>query len=216
MITVPELVEEYVKRSPYLEESLAHGLINLSSLARLIQPQIRKKLLKDIQLGAIVMALKRLANKKYPEDSKLASILQNLGDITVRSNLIEYTFSNSSTLAFKQSLLFQYIAQEKISFLAVTDGVFESSMFVSSNLEEQIEKIFNDEKLLHKISALSSITIVIPKEAVYVPGVYYSILKCLAWEGISFVEVVSSFTELTIFIESKNVDQAFSVLKSLT
>ena len=63
---------------------------------------------------------------------------------------------------------------------------------------------------------LSAITIILPKEAVFVPGVYYSVLKALAWEGINFVEVVSSYTELTIILQNSNVDRAFSVLKNLS
>ena len=63
---------------------------------------------------------------------------------------------------------------------------------------------------------LSAITLILPKEAVFVPGVYYSVLKALAWEGINFVEVVSSYTELTIILQNSNVDRAFSVLKNLS
>ncbi len=63
MITVPEVVEEMVKESPFLEEALEADLINLSSLARQMQKEIQKKLYKDIQIGAIVMALKRLLPK---------------------------------------------------------------------------------------------------------------------------------------------------------
>ena len=63
-----------------------------------------------------------------------------------------------------------------------------------------------------KITNLSSITILIPEAALEIPGVYYTILKKLAWGGVNFIEVVSSFTELTIFIEQKNVERAFGLL----
>jgi len=58
MTTISESVNEIVSRKPFLEETLATGLINLSSLAREIQPEVCEKLNKDVKHGAIVMALK--------------------------------------------------------------------------------------------------------------------------------------------------------------
>lgn len=213
MITIPQLVEEFVHKSPFLEEVFSQGLINHSALARQLKPQIDQKLYKDVQIGAIVVALNRLAIKLKPKNDTVSHILDNLGDITLRSNITSYTFANSSTLRAKQAQLLEDIAAIPNSFVTVTDGVFETAFFVSINVASFIEKSFSAEKLKNKIDQLSSITIVIPEEAISVPGVYYSILKKLAWEGINFIEVVSSFTELTIFLENKNVERAFSALK---
>ena len=214
MITVSQAIEEQIKDSPFIEEALCQALINLSSLARKLKPQIEKKLVKDVQNGAIVMALKRLEVKLKDKQSPLKPILDNLGDITVRSNICEFTFENSSTLLKNQAQLLLRIIDSKNTFLAITDGVFETTIFASLNLKQLIEEVYKEEKLKTKQENLSSITIVIPEEATYVPGVYYSILKKLAWEGINFIEVVSSYTELTIFLESKNIDRAFSALKN--
>lgn len=216
MITVPEIVEELVKKSPLLEEGLASGIINLSSLARKFQPEIRQKLMKDIQLGAIVMALKRLESRVYRPSPKVQSVLENLGNITIRSNLVNFTFSNSPTMLQNQLKLFEEIKGLRNSFFTITEGLFETSITVSANMEEKIQKIFKEENLKLKLTNLSSLTIIIPEEGTYIPGIYYSILKTLAWEGISFVDVVSSLTELTIFIEDKNLEKAFSALKNLT
>lgn len=214
MVTVPEIVSRIVKQSPFLEEGLAVGIINLSSLARRIQPQIQKELYKDIQLGAIIMALKRLESSLKKKASMLAPILNNLGDITVRSNLMSYTFENSSLLLEKQAKFFTAVKVNKTAFLTITDGIYETSLFISQNLKEELEKNFAGERVKSKIENLSSITIILPEEALQTSGVYYSILKKLAWEGINFIEVVSSYTELTIFLEESEINKAFSVLNN--
>ena len=54
MITIAEIAEEIIRKSPFLEEALADGLINVSSLARMIKPDIEKKLQKPIKEGAII------------------------------------------------------------------------------------------------------------------------------------------------------------------
>jgi hypothetical protein len=45
------------------------------------------------------------------------------------------------------------------------------------------------------------------------PGVYYSILKQLAWRAINVVDVVSTYTEFTIVVEHADVDRAFAALR---
>jgi hypothetical protein len=223
MFTIAQVVEEILMKKPFLEEGLSRGLINLSALARELQPQIEKRLYertlllrnKDIQIGAIVMALKRIeaksANKS--ESNQLQEVVSNLGDMTVRSNIVEYTFENSSTLAEKQTRLMHQASLLPNSFLTVTDGVFETTFFASANLKSSIEEQMAGEKIKNQADNLSSITIIIPASATDIPGVYYAILKKLAWNGINFVEVVSSLTELTIFMRSEDIDHAFSTLK---
>ena len=213
MVTVPEVVEEIIRRSPFLEEGLSQGIVNLSSLARQIQPEIRQRLFKDIQEGAIVMALKRYSQDSKTKKTALPKVMKAITDISVRSNLAEFTFTNSETLISKQRQLLDVIHGRNNTFFTFTQGVYETSLFISLNIQDEVEKIFSGEVMKNKALGLSAITLILPQEAMYTPGVYYSILKSLAWEGINFVEVVSSFTELTILLEDKDVDHAFSVLK---
>lgn len=213
MITIPQIVAELVQKSPFLEELLSQGLINHSALARTLKPEIEKRLYKEVQLGAIVVALNRLSSHLPQKNNTVEQVLANLGDITLRTNIVSFTFSNSATLRKKQARLLDEISAIPNSFVTVTDGVFETAFFVSANVATQVEEMFESEKLKNKITQLSSVTIVIPEEAIDIPGVYYSILKKLAWEGINFIEVVSSFTELTIFLKSENVERAFKALQ---
>lgn len=214
MITAAEITEEIIRKSPFLEEGIARGLINLSQLAREMQPEIQNRLLKDIKTSAIIMALKRLSERLGSRQIKLTQKIQ-LKDITIRSNISEYTFTNSGSLLDCEKELLHLIENKKNLFLTFSQGIFETTIFASSQLESEIERIFRKEQLRFKFSGLSSLTISLPEILVYEPGVYYSILKILAWEGINFIDVVSSFTELTIFLEEKNVDRAFSALKKV-
>ena len=59
MISVPMAVSEILNETPYIEELLSRNLINLSSLAREIRPKVEELTMKDVQLGSIIMALKR-------------------------------------------------------------------------------------------------------------------------------------------------------------
>ncbi len=66
MITVPEITEIIIQRSRYLSEALSKDLINSSSLARYIKPEIEKILLKKVSLSSVIMAIRRLPKKSLP------------------------------------------------------------------------------------------------------------------------------------------------------
>lgn len=214
MISIKDALEEVIQDYPFIEEGLSKGIINYSAYAREIKPQIEKRLYKTVKEGAIVMALKRISEHLAKKRVKRSDI--NLTDLTVRSNISEYTFLNSETLPGRTSELFNEIMSKKDVLCALSEGVRETTFIISSELTNDMEKIFDKETLVAKFHNLSSVTIRLPEEVVYIPGVYYQILKRLAWENINIVEILSTYTELTIIFEEKNVEKAFSALKNLS
>lgn len=192
---------------------MAQGIVNLSGLARLILPEIRKKTFKEVQEGAVLMALKRqpkTLNSKF----QVENVLEKSHDLIIRSDLSELTILNIDFPTEKYKKILNLIDEQKKYFLTVTQGVFETTIIISSELYQKVETIIKKEKIVSQLQNLSSITIRLPGKTVLTPGVYYSILKFLAWEGINVIEVVSTFSEFTIILESQEISRAFSVLKN--
>jgi len=215
-VTVSDSVSEIVSRKPFLEEALASGLINLSSLARDIYPEVSQRMDKEVKHGAVVMALKRLKpDVNYQINERIKKVVDLLGDITVRSNLADFTFRNSDTLTANQTRLLDIISKRKEIFYALSQGIYETTIILSNLIEREVEEIFKDEFLTFKIANLSSITIKLPEENASVFGVYYHILKKLAYEGINILEIISTTHEFTVIVNDNDVDAAFSVLKRL-
>lgn len=215
MISIGDSLNEIISHYSFLEEGLSKGIINYSALAREIRPQIEKKVYKSVKEGAIVMALKRISQKLSKNKSKVG-VTSNLTDLTVRSNLSEFTFQNSETLPEKTRQLFNQIATKREIVCTLSEGIRETTFIISSEIVNIAKEVFIGEVLIAQINNLSSISIKLPKEVVYIPGVYYQILKMLAWENINVIEVLSTYTELTIILDNKDVDRAFSALKNLT
>ena len=61
MKTIAAAVEAHIKSKPFLISALTQGIINLTSLSRIIQEEIQAQTQKPVHTGAIVMALKRLS-----------------------------------------------------------------------------------------------------------------------------------------------------------
>ncbi|MBN1915787.1 aspartate kinase [Candidatus Dojkabacteria bacterium] len=216
MISVSKAVEKIIKGSPFLEGNLADGILNLSSLARIIKVRVEKITMKNVKEGAIVMALKRLHLEKGADKNKIIETLKQISDISVRSKLLEYTFSNSNNLFSKLSKLLEIVNSTHNRFLTISQGVFETTIIASIELREKIEKVFIDERLLNNFHSLSSITLKLPPRNVKVTGIYYVILRALAWENINVVDIVSTSNEITIIFSDKDIERAFSAIKEIT
>lgn len=213
MRSVGDVINEIIRNYPLLEEGLSKGIINLSALARELKPNIEKRLLKLVKEGAIVMALKRAKEKLTREKKKK---FLNILDLTVRSNLSILTFANSNTLLGKIKNLQQNKSQKKELVFIISENIRETTFLVSSVLMNLIKKTLKDERPIIELSNLSAITLRLAKETVLKPGIYYQILKMLTWENINIVEIFSTYTELTIVIDDKDVTKAFSVLKNFS
>ena len=216
MVSIAQVVEDIVKHKPYLTESLAGGIINVSALARQIQGEVEAKIGKKANQGAIVMALNRLTpSLQLREQEQLNNLSSTMGDIILRSNLCDYTFKNSSTLLDCHIKVLENVTKRGEVFYTMVQGVFETNIVVSDVLEESIDRYFKDELCLFKRSGLSSVTLKLPKDNTCQPGFYYSIVKELAWEGINLMEVVSSTNEFTVVVDNDLIDKTFVVLKNI-
>lgn len=212
MVTVSDAVKQIIKDKPFMEEALSLDLINLSSLARHILPEVKRLTFKNVKEGAVLMALKRCP-KTIKSEQRVKSVLGKSGNLIVRSNLSEFTISNLDFSFEKHQEIIREIEKSNKHFLTITQGTFETTVIVAGELKELVETILGEDKIIFKLDGLSSITINLPGKTVLTPGVYYSILKILAWEGINIVEVVSTFSEFIIVLEEKEVSRAFTLLK---
>ncbi|MCL9769578.1 aspartate kinase [Flavobacterium sp. HXWNR69] len=216
MKTISSVVEQYIKSKPFLLSSLSQGIINLTSLARIMMPELEAHLGKDVKQGAVVMSLKRLSEElDFKINYKISKVLKNIGEITVRSSLTDYSFVISDTLLDNQAKLMSEINKQQDIFYTSSRGVNETNIVTSTSIAPLVESFFKNEKLTHKIENLSSITVKLPQENISTPGVYYYIFQRLAWEGIIIHEVISTTNEFTIIVSDEQIDVAFKVIKDL-
>jgi len=216
MKTIAATVVDYIKTKPYLSSALSDGIINLTSLARNIQDDIEERTKKPVMPRAIVIALKRISDTAdFVQTKQIIKVLKNLGDITVRSSLVDYSFLISDSLLVAQSNLLKEIEQKKEVFYTSSRGVSESNIIVSQNIAPLVDELFKDESCFSKTENLSSITMKLPSENVTIPGIYYFIFQRLSWEGVNINEVISTSNEFTILMHEDQVNTAFTVIKNL-
>ena len=214
MKTIASCVEEILITQPFLEEALFRKIINFSALSEELQKPISDMLRKPVKTGAIMMALRRYSPPTHLRQSRqLKSVLKTLGDITVRSNLVDFTFQNSDTLIENHAKVLENFNAK--AFYGSSRGIHESNIVVSTSEKQKVLDKFKSETMIGSQDNLSAISIRLPENNSKISGLYYQIFKRFAWEGISLYEVISTTNEFTVLVENHLVDQAFSAIKNL-
>lgn len=215
MVTIPEAVARLVRNSPFLEEAMARGWLNLSAVARGLRPAVEGAVQKKIKDGAVTIALNRLAGTQAARARPLKRFFRTAPDLMVRSNLFEVTYANAPRTAERPRLFLEKSGGRTSPFLTITQGINETTIIAGRELRERILDAFKSSVRIALLDDLSSVSVLLPLGSASIPGVYSYILKALAWDGIPVIEVVSTSNEFTIILEDRNIDTAFSLIKRL-
>jgi len=133
----------------------------------------------------------------------------------VRSDLCDFTFKNTPSLLREIAKILTKSSENSDYFLTVSQGIFETNIVTSKNLRPFVEQIFEPETLINSVLDLASITIKLPKENQAQSGIYYFILKQLAWADIPLQEIISTTNEMTIVVKEEDINQTFAILMDM-
>lgn len=211
MITVPEATKKIIERSRYLTEAISKGLINYSSLARYIKPELEEMLVKKVSNASIIMALTRLEADFAPKYTK-GNIFKSPPEILVRSNLIYTTLSNKDTAGL--SILFSRENNQRTFYFEIK-GLNETTFILSQDIFEKYKSPINAKNPVMLIEKVSAISIYLPPDAIKTAGIYYFFIKSLAWEGINILAAVTNPSEFSIIVGDSDTQRAFGIIKSL-
>lgn len=212
MLSVAARVERIVMDSQFLVEGLRRNLINLSELARQLQPQLETDLWKPVGQAAVVMALRRVTKRLPAVDRPAAATGQKTGELTTRTDLSEYTYRQSDTLAAGHRQLLERMAVMDSAFVMVTRGVNELMVICNRSAQPVVEEVFAGQCLRARQDGLTALTLHFHGGQRSGPGIYQSILSQLAWEQIQLVNLICTYTELTLLMEPGQTAAAYKLL----
>ena len=219
MRTIAEHLQEKLQRNAFIADGLLQGIINISALARIWKPWLEQQTLEETSEHSISMALRRIVS----DHETIRNDLQKQQDaypvrkILLQTSLIEYVFTPSAALTKVHKELMQMQEQKKRDniFLHFSQGIRETVFIISESLAGTLESLTKDQERIKKIPNLTAISLLFPDGSELVPGIFYKFLQPLAWESISIVEILSTWSELTFIVQKHDEDQAFTVLKNL-
>lgn len=212
MVTISHIVEEEIKRKPFLQEALSRNIINYASLAEIMKPDVERIMKKEVKLSAVTMALRRLAEKL--EETFMTNLkFDKETDINLRSNIFEIIFNRTCEVEEKLKKL--NLDLSKKDMYSVVMGVEQINVVSNTKYKDLIINNFNKDDILKIYDNLGSITINISMNIVNQSGFFYILTRALAWEGISIVEIISTLTELTFILKDEDLMKGFDSLNKI-
>jgi len=213
MPSIAQIVEELVLQQPFLADVLQRGLISYSALADELLPRAQHETKREVKHAAVMMALRRFAEKLERQELKTPSFTGT--DVMIRSNLFEMTVANTKG-AFEAVHAFrERIAYDQGELLTVTQGLYELTIISNKQHLPALKDALQGETVKNVIENLSLLTVRIPDDALETPGYFYTLTKAFAWENINIIEIVSTLTEMTYALHDKDVPRAYKVVKGI-
>lgn len=211
MPSIAQIVEDLVIQQPFLADALQRGLLNYGALADHLLPGVQQETKRVVKHAAVMMALRRLAEKLEQHDLQPPSFHD--ADIAIRSNLFELTVQNTRRAFDRVHDYRRTINYDRGELLTITQGLHELTIISNKHHLPALHNLLKEEHIKNVTEELSLLTIKIPEEALGTPGYFYTLTKALAWENINIIEIVSTLTEMTFALADRDVPRAYKVVK---
>ena len=214
MPTVSAAIKEIVDSKPMMYEAIAQGIVNYANLAEKLRPEIELMIGSKVELPAIVMALRRYAERMKPiMEKKLPFSFKS--EIVMKTGLMDMTFVKTPVLITKLKKAYELIDGDKGETLNIIQGNYEITIVINDKYKKELLELLKEEKVLNQEKDLVSFTMSFSKGFFYSPGIIARVTRTLAWENINIFEVISTMTELIFIVSSKDAMRAYKALQLL-
>ena len=215
MTSIQKIVNDLIQQQPFIEEALAQGLINHNELGRKLKSQVELNLKKEVNETAVSMAVRRYSRQITQEVQIKNKIELDDADIIIRQGLFEFTVHKTPETINIIRKIHDIIELSPRDFLTITHGMYEITIVANKSNKSKLELLFDESARKKIIDHLSALSIKLPDDASEGVGLYYIITKALAWNNVNIVEIISTWSELTLIIEDDKINLSHEVIQGL-
>ncbi|NTV23442.1 MAG: ACT domain-containing protein [Nanoarchaeota archaeon] len=214
MVTISHIVRDIVSKKPLIYEGLMEGIISHAALAEYLQPEIEKELGTEVNLPAIVMAIRRY-NETLTDQMRKDTKFKLNSEIIMKTGLADITILKSPSSMEKLKQLYPLVNYERGDTLNIIHGNYEITIVISEKFLQKVRDVMVDEKIINMETSLVSLSISFSSDFMHTPGILALVTRKLAWESINVYENISTLTELIYLINSKDSGRAYRALQEL-
>lgn len=208
MLKIPDSVEDLVERNPLLSTGMHNDLLNLTKVARFLLPLVEARVKKPVKPSAILMALSRLRRSRKLRNTKASRVA--IRSISVQSSLAVFSFAGTPENQTQVARLYREL-RKKRAYVTVTESRHEVTVIVEEANVALLQE-YVPAKPSHSRRGLGSLGIGLDENRLNSPGVFHYVFQQLYFQGINVVEIASTATELTVYLDTADVQLAFSTL----
>ncbi len=208
MISITQAVREILHKQEFISESLHLGLLNTSAYALKIQEEVEKLTFKKVQIGSIVTSLSRI---KDDFKGKL-EIDFKINDVELKYPVTNLAYDLKLNKIQKIGEIYNLFGKLNDPFLNVIAGNTQINVFVNSKYALEIKDLLKPQKPTLEMEDLAAISLKFDKRFLVVPGMTYAVLRSLFLENINLIEIASTYTEITLFVNKKDSQRILDIM----
>lgn len=204
-----ELTVEYIKNHPQIRSCLKKGIINYSSLARLISKdlQIEKKTSKE----AILIAARRFQEKiraEYAIEKDIKALLSK-SDIEIKNKISTIIINK---IQFEDIDKIQANIRKNGGLFYLLEGSNHYTIITQDKYAGVICKQFHS-SICHEKNQAVLVKIISSKEIEEIPGVVAFITSLFSENGVNIIEFLSCWTDTLFVISKKDLNKTIEFLQ---
>jgi len=210
MLNISDAVATIVRSDFTAQDALQRSVLNYSAYAQQIQPRVEALTMKQVKLGSIVVSLSRLAPQLVSETLKPKLVLNDLG---IRSPLVDISYDRNADVLESARNLRQKLNLEEHDFFTVTEGSGEVTIIAPDRFLSVIMDSFPSSPKMVFVD-LVGVTVRFSSNYTTEPNTLFCILESLAARKINIIEIVSTFTSLSVIVERPQSEETVLVLQN--
>ena len=205
-MSITKIAEKYIQDHPYVRVCLQKGIINYSSLARLIG---KEEGIDDFD--ALLIACRRYRSKldESKEDALVIELLKK-SKIEAKNKIASFVLDRNTPLAKIEALEKQI--RKSNEQVRIIEGASSITLILPEEHEKEARVAFRTNIITSNLG-LVEVTIKSPKEIESLPGVISLLYLSLAEHNINIIETLSCWTDTIFIIDEKDLAKAMQLLR---
>lgn len=209
MQRISDAVKDLVEGNALLRFGMRERLLNLSQVARYLQPLIAARTKKDVQTSALVMGLSRMqrdladpecGDNRGPQGFRIKNII-------VHSDLAILTFPKTKEVHRALQAIYTKVL-DKGGFITITEGTNQITLIIEEVNRALVSKHIEGAPL-HIEERVSSLGLKFDESYLHLPGLFHFIFQQLYFQNINVIEIASTATELIVYLSHDDLRLAF-------
>jgi len=213
MVTISHIVQDIINKHVFLQEAINNDIVSYNKLAENIKPEIEKELDKKVKHNAIVMALRRYAEKLDQKKERIS--FNYFGETLLKTDICYIVIQESETSLSNIQKLYDEIEFKLGGIFNVIQGNYEIGIITNQRYKEKFLELLSSEKILKTVDDLVVISLSYSKDFSFTPGILYNVTRFIAWENINILNVLHTPKELSFVVSKKDAMRCYNTLERM-
>jgi aspartokinase len=197
----------------FLQIAIEKNVVSFTLLAKYLRPDIEKELQKKVKPSAVIMALRRYAERLDKKETQFKSHF--FRNIILKTDVCYMVIDGSTETLDKLQNVYNELNFQHGDIFNITQGNYEISVITNKKYEDELRDLIGKEKIKQVIDDHISISLLFSQDYSFTPGVLYNISRNIAWENINILSWYQTPTELSLVLHQDDAMKCYDILEKM-